>query len=240
MRVLKKFRLAPWIDGLLALIYPEICMNCQDALIQHERYLCRQCVSRLPLTGFENLPDNPVTQTFWGRTPVHFAASIYHYRKGETLQKLIGRLKYHGDPDSGIFLGRLAGKTLIKTKAFPQADYLIPVPLHPRRQRKRGYNQCEMIARGLSEVLAIPMEASLLKRTVFNPSQTRKGRYERWQNVEGIFETALPLDPFHNKHLLLVDDIITTGATLEACCSALAQIPGATISVVTVGYASRY
>jgi ComF family protein len=240
MQALKKFRLGPWIDGLLALFYPETCMNCQEALNQYERYLCRPCISRLPLTGFENQPDNPVVQTFWGRTQVHFAASIYHYRKGETLQGLIGRLKYQGDPLTGVFLGQLAGKTLRKAKGFPRPDYLIPVPLHPRRQRKRGYNQCEMIARGLSEILSIPIETSLLKRAVFNPSQTRKGRYERWENVEGIFQTTYPIDQFHHKHLLLVDDILTTGATLEACCAALSQIPGATISVVTVGYASRY
>ena len=240
MHLLKTFRFGPWIDGLLALIYPETCMNCQEALNQHERYLCRQCVTRLPLTGFERISDNPVSQSFWGRTPVHFAAAIYHYRKGEIVQRLIGRLKYHGDPDTGVFLGQLAGRTLMKTNKFPQPDYLLPVPLHPRRQRQRGYNQCEMIARGISEALNIPIETSLLKRRVFNPSQTRKGRYERWQNVEGIFETTKASDPFHNKHLLLIDDIITTGATLEACCSALTQIPGVIISVVTISYANRY
>jgi ComF family protein len=240
MQLFKNLSLKPWLEGLLALIYPETCMSCQIALNQNESYLCRKCVSRLPLTGYEKHGDNPVAQAFWGRTQLHFAAAIYHYRKGETLQRLIGRLKYHGDSSSGEFLGRLAGRRLKKAGEPYQPDYLIPVPLHPRKQRKRGYNQCEMIARGLSEVLDVPMETGLLRRTVFNPSQTKKGRYERWQNVEGIFETIQPSNHFHDKHLLLVDDIITTGATLEACCSALAQIPGATISVVTVGYANRY
>jgi ComF family protein len=240
MQLLKKLRLNPWIDGLLAILYPEICMNCQELLNQHERYLCRPCITRLPLTGFEQSRDNPVSQTFWGRTPVHFAAAIYHYRKEETLQRLIGRLKYHQDPGAGRFLGQLCGKALRKAKDFPQPDFLLPVPLHPLRQRKRGYNQCEKIALGISEVMDIPLETSLIKRRVFNDSQTTKGRYERWQNVEGIFQIAQTTQPFHNKHLLVVDDIITTGATLEACCSELSQIPGSTISVVTVGYANRY
>lgn len=240
MPLFKKNGLVPWIDGFLALIYPETCMNCKDLLNQHEHYLCRPCTTRLPLTGFEHHRDNPVSQTFWGRTQVHYATAIYHYRKEETLQRLIGRLKYHRDPKTGVFLGQLCGKALRKAKDFSHPDFLIPVPLHPRRQRKRGYNQSEMIARGMSELLDIPIETSLLKRRIFNASQTTKGRYERWQNVEGIFEINHPTDHFHNKHLLLVDDIITTGATLEACCSALAQIPGVIISLVTVGYANRY
>jgi len=230
----------PWLDGFLFLLYPDTCINCKKVLNQYENYLCRKCINKLPLTRFELRKDNPVAQTFWGRIPINFATSVYHYRKGETLQKLISRLKYQNTPKIGIALGQLAGKVLIKTQIQPEINYLIPVPLHPKRKHQRGYNQCEMIANGISTILNIPVETTLLKRHILNPSQTKKGRYERWENVEGIFKVSGNSKPLYNKHILIIDDIITTGATLEACCSALTKIPGVTISVLTIGYANRY
>jgi ComF family protein len=213
-------------------------MACSRQLNQYEEYLCRKCRFNLPRTRFENLKDNPVFEAFWGRVSVVFAAAVFYFRKGELVQQLIHRLKYRRDPDAGIFLGKISGYIIRKSESYKDVDVIVPVPLHPKKRRIRGYNQCEMLARGISEVLNLPVSSQLMLRIHHSSSQTRKTHYERWVNVENVFDINDP-SAYAGKHILLIDDVITTGATLEACCNALLRCPGVRISVLTIGYASR-
>ncbi len=167
--------------------------------------------------------------------PIHFATSAFHFRQGETLQKLVHLLKYRNHPEVGLYLGRITGRIIAKSNLLSGIDLVIPVPLHYRRYIKRGYNQCDMIAQGLAETLNVEVISDLLFRSSYNVSQTTKKHYERWQNVEGIFH-VVEGQRIQNKRILLIDDIITTGATLEACCTALNETSGVEINVVTVGY----
>ncbi len=198
--------------------------------------LCRRCRSRLPRTGFEQSLTNPVMQTFWGRVPLEFAASLFYYRKGELLQALIHQLKYKRCQENGVFLGALAGQILKSPSRYSSIDAIVPVPLHPRKEKLRGYNQCSLLAEGISSVTGWPRLDHSVERLKHTPSQTRRGRFERWQNVEGIFGVVSPFE-LEGKHVLVVDDVVTTGSTLEACCHALLQVPGVRVSVLTIGYA---
>lgn len=224
-----------WVTGLLSLIYPSTCLSCYSPLYNHEIYLCKECYSHLALTGYENLADNPVAQLFWGRVPLEFAASLFFYRKGETIQQLIKIMKYRGEPEAGVYLGQIAGKLLNRTSLLTKPDYIMPVPLHPAKERKRGYNQCEKIAEGMSPLINSPVDTTLLFRRINNSSQTTKSRYERWENVDTIFGLNQP-EEYKGSHILLIDDVITTGSTIEACCHALLAIPDLKISVVSIAY----
>lgn len=227
-----------YFNAFLSLAYPNVCCGCGISLKGSEVILCRKCTSNLPRTGFEWSENNLTYQSFWGRTPVTFAASAYYYRKGELLPKLIHLLKYKNRRDVGLFLGETTGQLILQSPFFKSLDFIIPVPLHPRKLRSRGFNQCELLASGLSEKLKIPTASNLLIREVYNPSQTRKTRFERWENVSGIFSAPNP-ELLINKHILLVDDVITTGSTLEACCLPLTQIQGTRISIITIGYSNH-
>ncbi|HLW06950.1 MAG TPA: phosphoribosyltransferase family protein [Marinilabiliaceae bacterium] len=223
------------LQGLMTLTFPQHCYHCQSSLPMYAEVLCRKCEASLPKTGFENQLDNIVFQSFWGRVPIHFATSAFHFRQGETLQKLVHLLKYRNHPEVGLYLGRITGRIIAKSNLLSGIDLVIPVPLHYRRYRKRGYNQCDIIAQGLAETLNVEVISDLLFRSSYNVSQTTKKHYERWQNVEGIFH-VVEGQRIQNKRILLIDDIITTGATLEACCTALNETSGVEINVVTVGY----
>ena len=228
--------LRSYLDGFLSLAYPNVCPGCGKTLTGHEHILCRRCTNNLPRTNFEWSNENPAFQSFWGRAPIQMAASAYYYRKGELLPRLIHQLKYKNRKDVGLFLGRLTGRLIKASPLFSTLHVVVPVPLHPRKLRIRGYNQCNLLAEGISEETGLPINSDTLVRDVYNPSQTRKGRFERWENVAGIFRVINP-DAFENQHILLVDDVITTGATLEACCLPILQIPGSSISIITIGYA---
>ena len=179
--------------------------------------------------------DNPVARMFWGRIRLRYATAVYHYARGGRLQKIMHRLKYKGDMKAGTGLGMLMGERL-KGTCFQEADVVVPVPLHGEKLKKRGYNQSALIAGGLGRVMDRPVDVSSCIRSGNSGTQTRKSRIERWQNVEGIFHVT-DCEPFIGKHVLLVDDVVTTGATLEACGGELLKIPGLTLSVVTAGVA---
>lgn len=228
--------LRSYLDGFLTLAYPHLCPGCGKSLTGSENILCRCCTNNLPRTGFEWSNENPAFQSFWGRVPVEMAASVFYYRKGELLPRLIHQLKYKNRKDVGLFLGRLTGRLIKASPLFPAPEVVVPVPLHPRKLRIRGYNQCELLANGIAEETGLPVNTGALVRDIHNPSQTRKGRFERWENVSGIFRVTNPV-ALENKHILLVDDVITTGATLEACCLPIVKIPGSSVSIITVGYA---
>ncbi len=229
-------RLKHGISDLVELFFPSLCVTCGERLISQERFLCLECWYDLPVTNFHLQPENKVEQLFWGRVKIENATAFYSYRKGSNYQQLIHYIKYKGMKELGIETGRKFGYRLAESEAFSAIDVLIPVPLHPKKEKKRGYNQCLYIARGMAEAMAKPVVSDNLYRKVFTATQTRKNRFERWQNVEGIFDTHRP-EELKGKHILLVDDVVTTGSTLEACAFQLLKLEGVKVSIATLAFA---
>jgi len=190
----------------------------------------------LPKTNYHRIEDNASSERFWGKAPVEKAASYLYYNKGGFGQKLIADIKYHGNVYLGEWTGRFIALDLLKSDFFDGIDYIVPVPLHPKKLRKRGFNQSEVVASGIASVTKIPIESRNLFRTKANVTQTRKGIFERWKNTEGIFKLR-DNKLFANKHILLFDDVLTTGSTLEACIVGLLDSPNIKISVLTIAVA---
>ncbi|HEX2935521.1 MAG TPA: ComF family protein [Bacteroidales bacterium] len=220
---------------LWSLFYPRICPACDNPLVRNEEFLCTTCLMDLPRTHFHKDPENEVAQMFWGRIKVENASAYLYFQKKSKVQHLLHKLKYKGDKEIGRFLGRMAGNELKETP-FGQIDMIISLPLHPKKQKIRGYNQSEMIALGLGEAMGKKIETNVLIRKFANTTQTRKHRYERWLNVEEVFE-VVNYDKIANKHVLLVDDVVTTGATLEASAGELLKAGNTKVSIVTLAKA---
>ena len=216
------------------LFFPAVCMVCGETLIQSEECICLRCVYKLPRTHNFKYPDNAAEQLMAGRIPFERIASFCVYAKKGMLPPLIHQLKYHQHKEVGVLLGRIFGEDLLGSDFLKPIDVIVPVPLHPKKERIRGFNQAEMIARGLSEATSLPLLPGILIRAVFNPTQTKRTKTQRWENVKHIFRVN-DLDSFADKHLLLVDDVITTGSTIEACGVALQQCHHLKISVATLG-----
>ncbi len=227
-----------YLSDFFALFFPRLCPACHNALLKHEEVLCTLCLFQLPKTGFHLLPDNPLCTMFWGRVPLAHVAACCFFRKGGRVQRLIHLLKYHGRQDIGHYMGRMYGQQLRLSGFYDHTEVIVPVPLHPKKKRKRGYNQSECIACGLAESLQIPIDCKTLIRTTASESQTRKSRYGRWENVKEIFAVS-DLKALEHKHILLVDDVLTTGSTIEACAAELLKIKGVKISVATLACVIR-
>lgn len=227
-----------YIYDFFSLFFPRVCYSCGNTLFRHEEVLCSYCLHQLPKTNFHSEADNPVSKIFWGRVNIYHASSLYFFSKGSKVQHLLHQLKYKGKKEIGIYLGKLSGMDLQKSPYYSDVDVIIPVPLHPKKQRKRGYNQSEMFARGLAESFAKPFDIRTLVRTYASETQTKKSRFKRWENVKEIFDLKSHNHLF-NKHILLVDDVVTTGATLEACANMLVNIPGVKVSIATIACAIR-
>ncbi|MCL3780061.1 ComF family protein [Prolixibacteraceae bacterium JC049] len=227
-----------WLSGntVFELLFPRLCSCCGNRLLQSESCICSYCIFHFPKTHYHLLPDNPVEEIFWGRVKLKSATAFLFFSKGSQYQKLIHQLKYQRGTDVGRILGQHLGSDLSNSRRFFNIDYIIPVPLHPNKEKKRGYNQSLIIAEGMSLSMRKPILDGNLYRKLENPTQTRKNRFQRWKNVEGIFDvrnaTELKL-----KHVLLIDDVITTGSTLEAACHPLVQA-GAEVSIATIGHVS--
>lgn len=226
------------LHDFLALIYPRNCVACGNSLFKHEDQVCNYCYSHLPKTNFHKLEKNPIEDLFYGRVDLVFATSYYLFHKKGNVQKLLHAIKYKGNKQLATLLGNWFGKYLSEEEKLKSADYILPVPLHFKRLKQRGYNQSEEFARGLSEKLNIETNTTLLIRKEFTSTQTKKNKYERWENVEDVFEIT-DIDALKNKHIILVDDVITTGATIEACCAILNKIEGLKISVLSIAYANK-
>lgn len=222
----------------LHLFYPHICTGCGSDLIAKESLLCIQCINDLPHTGFADHPNNPIEKVFAGRIPFQTAHSEFYFSKGQLLQQLIHLLKYKNNKEIGHYLGELMGNSLLRSNRFSQIDYLVPLPLFAEKEFKRGYNQAEIICNGIYEATQIPVMTKNVIRRHATETQTRKHRAERWQNVADSFMILNPA-ALKGKNLLLVDDVITTGATLEACGQVILQIPGTRISFATLAHASK-
>jgi ComF family protein len=220
---------------MLHLFFPHTCVGCGTDVIDHDQLLCLHCLNHLPATNFFNQPNNPVEQVFYGRIPVANAGAGYFFTKDSLLQNLIVQLKYKGNKQIGFYLGQLLGNFLIKCDRFKQVDGLVPLPLNPRREKNRGYNQATLLCNGISSFWKKPVIEKAVVRRVYTETQTHKGRISRWENMDGIFEVINP-SALENKHLLLVDDVVTTGATLEACGSEILKVPGTTLSIATLAY----
>lgn len=229
-------KLSKTFNDLLELFYPTLCIACGDRLISQEKYLCMNCWTDVPLTNFHLNPENRVAQLFWGRTQIENASAWFSYKKGSNYQHLIHFIKYKGLKELGFETGRRFGLALVESPNFNTIDIIVPVPLHPKKEKKRGYNQSEWIARGMAETMHKPLSTNNLIRNLHTSTQTKKNRFERWQNVENIFAVNKP-DELSNKHILLVDDVVTTGSTLEACAFTLLKIESVKVSIATLGFA---
>ena len=225
-----------YLGDFISLVFPRICAGCGNSLWKNEDVLCHFCEYHLPRTNFHHDIENPMTNLFLGRVNITTGAAFLYFNKGGKVQRLIHHLKYKERKDIGIYLGELYGQTLKYAPHFNSADIIIPVPLHKKKYMQRGYNQSEQFAIGLATSMNIPVNRHLLSRTKATETQTRKSRFSRYQNVKEIFCVESP-DTFTEKHLILVDDVITTGATLESCIHALNVIPGVKISVACIATA---
>jgi ComF family protein len=224
-------------DAVLQLLFPRTCPGCGTDLHRSDSFLCTVCLLELPETGFSAIPGNPVERKFWGRLAVTAATAVYHFRSGGLMQHLMHRFKYGSDQDLCVSLGRLMGATLSECDRF-RPDLLVPLPLHPHRERTRGYNQARLLCDGMSQQLRIPVAGDCITRTSDTGTQTAMSRTERWLNMQGKFSVRQPA-VLENRSILLVDDVVTTGATLEACGLEMITIPGITISIAALCYASQ-
>ncbi len=223
-------------DDFLSLLFPRICCGCGTSLVRNEAIICTQCYIEIPRTNFHLQPENPVAQLFWGRCLIEKASAFSYYTKGSRIRRIIHKLKYDGLKEAGTLFGKIYGRSLKESGFLEDIDLIIPVPLHPSKKRRRGFNQSGCICSGLSEVSRIPVDNKSLLRVSRSDTQTRKSRYERWLNVEGIFEVR-SAGAIEGKHILLVDDVITTGSTIEACAIELLKVKGVKVSVVALAVA---
>lgn len=221
---------------LINLFFPKICQICDNPLLKNEQIICLRCLHELPVTNYHLNNENPVKKVFYGRVSLENATSLLIFRKKGSVQKLIHQLKYKGQQEIGPFLGTWLGAELEKIPAYREMDAVIPVPLHKLRLRSRGFNQVEGFGKEIAKALKIPYLDQVLLKKSFSTTQTIKGRLARWGNIEETFILDRPQE-IQNKHVLLVDDLITTGATLEACANTIKQAGGVKISIATMAAA---
>lgn len=226
------------LKSLINLLFPRVCAACGNHLLEWEDTVCTTCRFLLPKTGYEVHLDNPLAQMFYGQMPFHAVTAEFFFSKTGKVQNLIHGLKYHGCRENGVFLGREIGKSLLKAPDYQDIDVIVPIPLHPKKEKSRGYNQSHVIAQGISETMNVPIVEKCLVRNVFTATQTKKSRDERWENVKDIFELKNH-EKLVGKHVLLVDDVLTTGATLISAGKALMQVERIKISVATVACAGN-
>lgn len=224
------------IQSFLSLFYPKLCVICQAPLLEPEEHLCLACSLNLPKTGYHRSPMNRSHERFSGKYSLEKASSFFYYNKEGTGQKIITEVKYKGNIRFGYYLGSYIAKEMQSSGFFDGIDYLIPVPLHRRKKRERGFNQTEVLVRGIAAVVNIAPDTSSLIKKRSNASQTKKNVYSRWLNTQDIY-LLKGKEKFVNKHILLVDDVLTTGATLMACIQCFHDIPGIRISILTVAIA---
>ena len=225
------------LNNILSSFFPAICLSCSDTLKHQEQHICTKCLHNLPFTEFHKHAENPVKQTFYGRVHIENATALLHYKKNSIVQQLIHQLKYKNRQEIGTLLGNMLGEQLKKEVSFSKIDYIIPVPLHKKRLQKRGYNQVATFGKQLAIHLNATYNDTILVKTQNIKTQAFKKRAARWMTAQHSFEIT-DTTTLAGKHILLVDDIITTGATLEACALALQKIPNITISIATMSIAS--
>jgi competence protein ComFC len=229
-------KLFTFFENLLDLVYPKLCLVCNQYLVEAADGVCVHCISKLPRTSFHQYPDNPVTQIFTGRLNLKKATAYLYFEKSGITQRMLHLLKYQKETGVGKLLGEIAGRDLSESDFLHDIDYIIPIPLHPKKLALRGYNQSEVVGSAMAKASGRKLLTKAIVRNTNTSSQTRKGRFERWINVEDIFvvkDTHL----LSGKHVLLLDDVVTTGSTIESCAQTLLQVPDVEVSVFCMAFA---
>jgi ComF family protein len=223
-------------QNVLHLFYPDLCVACDRELRQGDSCFCFGCQLKLTPSDMYRQQENEFTNRFWGRLPLVSGAALYYFQRRSPIQRALHQLKYHNHPDVALRLGRTFGRKLARAPGFDSVELIVPVPLHPRKERLRGYNQSALLARGLAETIGVPAQLRALQRRHYAESQTRKKRLERFKNVEAVFALPQP-NLVRDRHVLLVDDVLTTGATLESCGRLILDVPGTRLSLATIAIA---
>lgn len=223
-------------SSLSHIFYPHVCRGCGSDLIESHQLLCLHCIADLPLTDFASHASNPLEKTFWGRIHFDSAMSLLYFTPRSLTQQLVHQIKYKGQQKLALYLGNLMGETICRSGRFNNIDLIIPLPLYTSRQKERGYNQATLLSDGIAEIINAPVRENSMLRVHASTTQTRKSRTERWQNVNGLFMLKQDTD-LAGKNILLVDDVITTGATIDACASVINKISGTKLNIATLAYA---
>ena len=224
-----------WLSAFIHLLYPHNCEGCGTDILNDNSFLCTKCLYQLPQTGFIANANNPIEKRLYGRIKTEQAGAGFYFSKDGLLQHLIGQLKYKNNQEMGLYLGRLLGHQLQATNRFDGVEALIPLPLNGNKLRKRGYNQAELICEGIASVWSRPIITDAVIRLLNTSTQTNKSLSDRWDNMEGAFAIA-NASKIEGKHIALIDDIITTGASIESCGHELLKVKGVKLSVITVGF----
>jgi len=223
------------LNNLLNLFFPSLCSGCSSLLLATEQWVCSRCIHDLPFTNHHKNSQNEITQKFYGLLPIEFGISLLYFREGSFVQKIIHNLKYRNQPELGVFIGNLCNDDIVQFINSHHVTALVPVPLHKKRFKERGYNQVDSFCDTISHLCNIPINKNILVRSLYNTTQTKKNREDRQMSKKSIFEVSYTeLD--YGEHFLLVDDVITSGATLETCARKLLEIPNAKVSIITMAY----
>ncbi len=217
------------------MFYPHNCIGCGSDIISEDNFLCLECINDLPHTNFAMHKNNAVEKKFWGRIAVASAMSEFYFSKGSIIQNMIHEFKYRGNKKAGYYFGKLMGKSLLNSTRF-NIDVIVPLPLFERKEKARGFNQAEILSNGIAEMIGKPVIRKNVIRKIATETQTKKQRLERWKNVEGIFYVNNQAE-LEGKNILLVDDVITTGATIDACGSEILKIKDVTLNVASLAIA---
>lgn len=226
------------LEDFISLFFPELCISCEDTLKIGEKHICISCLFELPETNYHKDKDNPIARKFYGKVLINNAMAFYRFKKGARLQKIMHKLKYKDAQEIGTFLGKKYG-LILKEEGFDNKfDLIIPIPLHKNKLIKRGFNQAAVISKGLSEGLNIPFSDDFLERVVYTQTQTKKNRLERWKNVDSIFVVP-DISKIKDKRILIVDDVITTGSTIEACARILLKKGASEVNIACLAVAEN-
>jgi len=226
------------INDLMSLIYPRHCEACEANLLKHEEFICTLCLINLPKSNYHKNNTSELSYVFAGRIPLQNALCFYIFEKSGRVQQLLHAIKYQNQKELAEFIGKLYAKDLKESEVLKNVDVVLPIPLHTKKLKQRGYNQSEWFAKGIARELNLKLDTTLLKKVNSTSTQTNKKKFERWENVEGVFELQ-NAGSLTNKHVLIVDDVITTGATIEAAWQALKDVEGIKVSVLSIAFAAK-